>query len=391
LLGLLLANAAGAVLLAATLYLLAGARPVAAGPAAQSSSIALSVSVATDTGLANVASNGTTITYTVRLSNTSSSTINSVQAIDTVPFDALTNIQCLGPVACQHLFQSNLIPEPLGGTLLVTVTRQLSWTATSIPPGGAALLVFSGRIAGQADGTIINNVASVLRINGSPVSGLTNNSAVTVRVPVQNLGHSEISNAATWFSADLGGTLSQDWGDINRDGYMDLVLGSSVGTSVFINEGGRLKKLNWANTDRSYGVRLADFTGDGRLDLVIVGASQNGQANQPGTNYIYGQLTDPVTLSPTFGLSATFNSDFQLVRVGVGNFDPSIDNDVDIVASTNSINAPCPVLLYRNNGAGQSPSHHNASAAPPQPRLVPATTITMATSTWRWANSPTQS
>ena len=65
---------------------------------------------------------------------------------------------------------------------------------------------------------------------------------------------------------------------------MDLVLGSSVGTSVFLNENGRLVKLNWPNDKRTYGVRWADFNGDGRLDLVAVGDSEGGEARNPGNN-----------------------------------------------------------------------------------------------------------
>src|SRR5258708_13670592 len=69
----------------------------------------------------------------------------------------------------------------------------------------------------------------------------------------------------------------------------------------------------------------------------------DGQAAAAGTNYIYGQTPG------AFTQVGSFVSDFQMVRVAVGKFTGS--NKIDIVASTNTLNADCPVRLFRNDGS----------------------------------------
>jgi len=198
--------------------------------------------------------------------------------------------------------------------------------------------------------------------SSDPVTFPTPDVKTTVRAKIGQLGQSSLASAPTWFSGDAGGTLSQDWGDFNGDGQLDLVLGSSLGASVYVNQNGQLK-LYWkepTNNRRAYGVRWADFNHDGKLEIVAVGDSVDGSAVTSGTNYIYGQAAGG------FAPIVTFVSDYQMVRVAVGKF--SGTNNIDIIASTNTLNADCPVRLFRNDGSGgfSGPGEcvsHDATAA----------------------------
>ncbi len=313
----------------------------APAPLAASDTVSMTKLVDTGTGDNAVAFNGDVLTYTIVLTNNSASfAALDILVIDTLPIDTLQDIAC---GVCEHIVEEQTIPEPLGGELVITVTRQLSWTVSSLAPGASTALVFTGRVVGQADGTIFKNRAfASFTMNNGLGSSSTNETVTTVRVALDNDGLPGLAAAPTWFSEDLGGTLSQDWGDFNNDGYLDLVLGSSVGTSVYRNEGGILVPY-WSNNRRTYGVRWADLNGDKKLDLVAVGDSVDGV--NLGLTYLYTQngggfvdLGDPVP------------SAYQYVRLAVGDFDG--DGDIDVVASTNSLNADCPVRLHRNNGAG---------------------------------------
>ncbi|MCC7360146.1 MAG: VCBS repeat-containing protein [Anaerolineales bacterium] len=358
--GLLAANLLGAALVAALLALLSAARPAQAAavaplharpgaPAAPADTgLTMAKFVTTDSGDNNVVFNGELITYTIVVTNGAGSTATDINILDILPADTLKEVVCLQ--ACEPIFTEQTIPEPLGGTLVITITTNLSWTVASLAPGGVTQLSFRGRVVGQADGTVINNRAIVptYALNEGFGSASSNTTATTVRLRVDEAGTPGLSGAPTWFSDDVGGTLSQDWGDFNNDGYLDLVLGSSIGTSVYRNEQGRMV-LYWSNTLRTYGVRWADFNGDGKLDVVAVGDSLDGSAVTPGTNYLYTQGVDEFV---PLGDPAGFPSQYQFVRVVAGNFDQLDNNTIDLIASTNTLNAACPVRLLRNSGAG---------------------------------------
>ncbi|RYZ95833.1 MAG: VCBS repeat-containing protein, partial [Moraxellaceae bacterium] len=86
-------------------------------------------------------------------------------------------------------------------------------------------------------------------------------------------------------SPDLKRTASLDVGDINKDGRIDYVEGNNfTANQLFINSGNarfhnpkeQEHKNVFQNHTKTYGLALADFNGDGWLD--IVEANYNGPA-----------------------------------------------------------------------------------------------------------------
>ncbi len=63
--------------------------------------------------------------------------------------------------------------------------------------------------------------------------------------------------------------------DLNNDGDVDLIIGRSLGGDIHVSLGdgsGKyppLVRLNTSNTSRTYGIGVADFSGDGNADIVF--------------------------------------------------------------------------------------------------------------------------
>ncbi|MCL4832720.1 MAG: VCBS repeat-containing protein [Caldilineaceae bacterium] len=283
--------------------------------------------------------NGELITYAISVTNNTTATLRNISLLDVLPRGALQEpIECIPNIACEKIIEAQEIPEPLGGTILVTETRQISWTIASVAPGTSAVRRFRGRLVGQTDGSIIKNQAfATYETGGEPRAVSSNETQTVVKVDAQLGVGATLARTATWFSSDRGGTLSLDWGDFDRDGDLDMALGSSIGTVIYRNENGRLR-LFWSNSRRSFGVRWGDFLGDGVLELASVGDESAGA----GINYLYA------IAGATVQESTRFTSTHGFVRAAPGDFDR--DGDLDLILSTNAINAPCPVQLFRNSG-----------------------------------------
>ena len=325
----------------------------------------LEQSADTTTDLLNSVYNGEMVTYTLRIENLSATTVfTDIEITDLLPTDALEQDSISCSPTCQRVDESETVPEPSGGTVVISTTRQLIWEHSRLEAGEAYTVSFSGRVVGQSEGTMLTNrVFARYFSDGIERAASSEDLELTALVRVPSAGGASISAVPTWFSKDAGGTIAQDWGDFDLDGDLDLALGSSLGTFVYRNDAGVLT-LIWQSPLRpddaarlSYGVRWADVVPDPlhRPELIVVGDSEQQGATDRGLNYVYAY--DPN--EQDFVEATTFTSHLQLVRLVTADFDG--DGDVDLVGSTNAINGVvetpyqtlCPVNLYRNDGLGQ--------------------------------------
>nr|MBA3534336.1 VCBS repeat-containing protein [Ardenticatenales bacterium] len=321
------------------------------------SGLAVSKTVETGQQANDFVYNGDYITYTITLHNVGTTGVRDIHLEDILPPDKLEDIECLFDAECTPITESVTIKDPLGVDTVVTVIRRLSWSIDTIAPQTTISRSFRARVTGQADNSSFDNRAYVFYyLTGENTGRVTNSEPVStiVRVRVAQVGQASVSTAPTWFSSDLGGTLSQDWGDFDQDGDLDLVLAtSSGGTILYKNNSSSLEQywrnevLTIDNERLSYGVRWADFDNDGDLELVTVGSSKDGTAATAGMTYIYRYNPAATTKKERFIQLDTFDSDYQMVRVEPGDFNG--DGSIDLVVSTNSINATCPVRLHLNS------------------------------------------
>ena len=335
-------------------------------PVAPSAPSALIAQETVETGQTdtNLIYNGDRITYTFQITNPSTAVtdVTNLTLLDFLP-DFVQDIQvineeslkftCSIATCARHLVTSSF-PDPTGGVITTTATVWISWSVQSLTPGEGARLTISGIVEGQADGATFTNRAFVdYRQGGVQQSYVFNEMTTQARVRVPNSASGVVSQIANWFSSDYGGTISQDWGDFDRDGYLDLALGSALGASVYRNVQGRLEHFADLNSGRAaYGVRWADVNGDGVLELIAVGDSVIVNdpplpAQEKGINRVYSLINGVLTQTQVF------TSEDQLVRVVAANFDRAFSGTLDLIASTNAINSDCPVQRFRNNGAGR--------------------------------------
>jgi len=305
--------------------------------------------VETDSGISGVVYNGDRITYTLIVANQGitipvTDTIYVIDELPTDPWDQiqLDLIECED--GCEKVFETREIPTALGDVIQVTVTTEVNWTVKGLGENETITRTFCGRVFGQADGSVLQNVGFVDYSGGFDTSEVVE---TTVRVRVDADGEVSLSDAATWVSSDAGGTLSLDWGDFDRDGALDLAIGSTVGTAVYRNEDGRLV-LFWEEPNGRYtlGLRWADVNNDDLLDLIVVGESVSNSAVYSGTNYVYNLNGTRTGFEELSGF--VFTSTYQLLRVEPADYD--VDGDIDLIVSTNAIDPLCPVEQFENTG-----------------------------------------
>ncbi|MGI9201745.1 MAG: immunoglobulin-like domain-containing protein, partial [Woeseiaceae bacterium] len=149
-------------------------------------------------------------------------------------------------------------------------------------------------------------------------------------MPVQDLGNTTIQSVAA--------------GDVNGDGVADIVVGTASGQPVQVFFADALREscncqrdflsvpISIPDTGANTGVALADFDGNGTLDLVV--ANNGDQADAVYSNDGNGNFTLAATLGPS-------NAN----DVAVGDFNN--DGNMDIVVAASS-----PNLVYFGDGSG---------------------------------------
>jgi hypothetical protein len=159
-----------------------------------------------------------------------------------------------------------------------------------------------------------------------------------------NNGTADPFNDVTPVAITSDSDLTQDIaaGDVNNDGYMDIVVANEASTNkLYLNNGtddpfnGVTAKNITSDSHDTESIVLKDMNGDGYLDVVC------GNTNQVNTVYLHNQSADPFN-----GVSATtITSDTNPTKV-IAAYDMDNDGDFDIIEG-NSLQIN---YLYLNNG-----------------------------------------
>ncbi|MCB0032560.1 MAG: VCBS repeat-containing protein, partial [Anaerolineales bacterium] len=146
-----------------------------------------------------------------------------------------------------------------------------------------------------------------------------------------------LSRDVSWVPSADHATTSVAWGDVNRDGYLDLAVGNNnAAAELFINNSGQLTNnpITLGSSKITTKVAWGDINGDGWLDLVV--------ANHDVPNEVYindgaGNLQPDLTFwNPT---------DLSTIDLVLGD----IDNDGDLDLVTAPLNPSYEIKVYLNN------------------------------------------
>lgn len=137
---------------------------------------------------------------------------------------------------------------------------------------------------------------------------------------------------------------SSEWGDYDGDGDLDLIItgtGDNIDPSskIYRNDGGIFTAISAAITDVEYSSsNWGDYDGDGDLDLIITGLSENEVVSEIYRND-NGTFTDI-----NAGLTGLFASSSDW-----GDFDG--DGDLDLIITGHDTNIDEKSKIYRNDGS----------------------------------------
>ncbi len=231
-------------------------------------------------------------------------------------------------------------------TTIPTNLTPVNETTTSIDSadidGDGDLDLVFGTVSHVAGGAWVGGQSQLFRNDGIIGGLLTFTNITATNLPAMVL-----------FTEDLA------FGDLDGDGDLDLVLGNRTfssgpfavpgqnlvylnnGVGAFTNDASRIYSIGLGN-EFTYGIELADFEGDGDLDLVA--------ANAPGSLVALNTGGAGWALAPATVLASNggFNHD-----VAVGDVD--LDGDPDLVFASNRQGVGMPAQdneeVYVNNGA----------------------------------------
>jgi uncharacterized repeat protein (TIGR01451 family) len=341
---------------------------------ASGKAIAIEQHITTDRLLQSEVSNGGLMTYTVLITNVSAVAVTQVRIVATLP-RALRNSTSCFSANCVLISQNLNQINPLGEPYTLTVSTGVSASIGTLEAKQTAQLQFLARVIGQQDGDSIEVVASVSFVSANaPDQNSAERKQITVRTDVTGENQSASAPTPIWSPEELGSTFSQDWADFDRDGDLDLALGVLNGAVVYINEAGRLRRYwsgDTSTTRRAYGVRWADFDGDGYPELVESGSY---------TGTLGSIAVFKWNKTSTFDLAKpiTTGQSHPLGRMVVA--DMTKDGKLDVIATSTGVNDLAPIRLF--TGTADLSLSESTSISDSASRTPLTLTIGLATTQW---------
>jgi hypothetical protein len=143
------------------------------------------------------------------------------------------------------------------------------------------------RNIGDVDGDGVNDIAT-----SAPTHGASNSNAG--RIYVYSVGSGRLLWTADGQSGDQLGTGVEAAGDTNRDGIPDVVASGPAGAGIAHIYSGRdgrvLQTFKSPNADEAFGNHISgagDVNGDGYADVIVGSPGKEGESKVPGHAYVY--------------------------------------------------------------------------------------------------------